>query len=162
MLLYIVRHAWAEERDPLRYSDDSLRPLTKEGRARFVAVAKKLAQRGVAPDLIATSPYLRCRQTAEILAKRMSPEVAIVESEFLAPGGSLPKLLEWTSRQEKKSVAWVGHAPDVEQCVARLIGRGRSQIRMPKGSAAAIEFSEQPAVGKGVLRWLVTAKMLDC
>jgi len=30
MLLYIVRHAWAEERDAERYPNDAHRPLTRE------------------------------------------------------------------------------------------------------------------------------------
>ena len=162
MVLYIVRHAWAEERSPLLFPDDSLRPLTKKGQIRFNSVAKKLRRCGVAPDVIATSPYTRCRQTAEILARRLSDNLQAEDVNALAPGGSLAKILAWTNRQERAAVAWVGHAPDVERFVARLIGRGTSQIRMPKGSIAAIDFPEQAAVGKGVLRWLVTAKMLDC
>ena len=65
MKLYIVRHAWAEEQDDDRWPDDRQRPLTAEGRKRFSRVAKALDHRGIAPQLIVTSPLMRCRQTAE-------------------------------------------------------------------------------------------------
>ena len=101
MVLYIVRHAWAEERSPLLFPDDSLRPLTKKGQIRFNSVAKKLRRCGVAPDVIATSPYTRCRQTAEILARRLSDNLQAEDVNALAPGGSLAKILAWTNRQER-------------------------------------------------------------
>ena len=35
MELFIIRHAWAAERDDAAFPDDSLRPLTDKGRKRF-------------------------------------------------------------------------------------------------------------------------------
>ena len=46
MLLYIVRHAWAEERGA-KFPDDDLRPLTDAGRKRFKKLVRKLVKRGV-------------------------------------------------------------------------------------------------------------------
>ncbi len=160
MLLYIVRHAWAKDQDSEQFPDDSLRPLTKEGRARFRRVVEKIARRGVAPEVIATSPHVRCRRTAEIFADGFSSQPPVVDLESLGPGGSWSDLLDWTNRQEKERVAWVGHAPDVEQYIAQLIGCKATAVRMPKGSLAAIEFSGNIVMGQGVLRWLTTAKML--
>ena len=68
MDLFIIRHAWAAERDDAAYPDDSLRPLTDEGRNRFARMVEALVPRGLTPQLIVTSPMLRCVQTAEILA----------------------------------------------------------------------------------------------
>jgi len=69
MFIYICRHAWAGERGDPKWPDDSLRELTPEGIDRYTHVVKTLATRGFAPAQIATSPYVRCRQTAEIIAK---------------------------------------------------------------------------------------------
>ena len=45
MILYIIRHAWAEEADEARWPDDGRRPLTKAGRKRFAQVVETLAER---------------------------------------------------------------------------------------------------------------------
>lgn len=79
MRLYIVRHAWAYERDVNRWPDDGQRPLTAEGRARFAKVAKALAQRGFDPTAIATSPLIRCRETADLLLARLPRSTQLAE-----------------------------------------------------------------------------------
>ncbi|MBL9122595.1 MAG: histidine phosphatase family protein [Planctomycetaceae bacterium] len=162
MIVYIVRHAWAEERDSERYPDDNLRPLTRGGSKRFARVARKLAKRGVAPTIIATSPLVRCRQTAEILAARMPGNPPLVELAALAPSSRLETLLRWNAEQAQHAeVAWVGHAPDVEELAATLIGDMQARLRFNKGSVAAIECAPGES-GFGTLLWLATARLLGC
>ncbi len=164
MIVYVVRHAWAHERGDPRWPDDRLRPLTGEGRKRFARVVRKLARQGFSPRLIATSPLARCRQTAEIIAEGVSGSPEIVERGELAPESDLEGILAWTNRQasEDDEVAWVGHAPDVGELTAALIGQSRGWVRFAKGAVAAILFHDPPAPGQGELRWLVTAKTLGC
>jgi phosphohistidine phosphatase len=160
MFVYIARHAWAEERGDPRWPDDSLRPLTPEGIARYDQVVESLAQRGFAPERIATSPYVRCRETAEIIAKRVAGNPPIAELEDLEPGSYLEPVIEWTSQQGGVDVCWVGHSPDVERFAAALIGTDSARIRFAKGAIAAIEFDEEAIAGGGELYWLATAKLL--
>ena len=160
MLLYIVRHAWAKERDALQFPDDALRPLTKDGRTRFGKLAEKLAERGVSPEIIATSPFVRCRRTAEILAEHVAGRPHVVDLQALTPDSDLEALIAWTRQQGKATVAWVGHAPDVSDLTARLSGGDGTAIRFAKGAVAAIEFAGEIGVGQGELLWLLTAKML--
>ena len=47
MNLFIIRHAWAAERDDAAFPDDSLRPLTDEGRKRFARMVEALVPRGL-------------------------------------------------------------------------------------------------------------------
>ncbi len=164
MLLYIVRHAWAEGYGDPAWPDDDLRPLLAEGRERFARVAKTLSARGVAPQRIATSPLVRCRQTAEILAKHTEGKPEIVERPELAPGSDLEGIVQWTVAEAGRcdEVAWVGHAPDVGLFLAELCGVARGQIRFAKGAVAAVDFDGPVAVGRGELRGLVTAKLLGC
>ena len=160
MIVYIVRHAWAGERDTERYPDDNLRPLTADGTKRFDRLAKKLAKRGIAPTIIAASPLVRCRQTAEILAKRLPGDPQLVELDALAPSSRLEPLLRWNAEQASHAeVAWVGHAPDVEELAAALIGDMQARIRFAKGSVAAIDCAPGES-GFGTLLWLATAKLL--
>ena len=67
--LYVIRHAVAE--DVAADGDDHARPLTRKGRRRFARLVQRLARAGMAVDLIATSPLVRTRQTAEILAEEL-------------------------------------------------------------------------------------------
>lgn len=161
MKLYIARHAWAGEHDPDRYPDDALRPLTKSGRSRYKRMARKLVKRGLELSLTATSPLVRCRQTAEILAER-SGSRGPVELDSLAPNSDLHALVEWTNGQNCQSVAWVGHAPDVGRLTAALAGDSSAAIGLDKGAMACIEFQDEIQPGKGILVWLVTAELLKC
>ena len=162
MKLFIVRHAWAAEHGDPRYPDDSLRPLTEEGRERFAAVVKKLAQRCFKPRLVVTSPLVRCVQTAEILAEHVPGKPRIVQREELAPNSDLQGLIKWTAAQDEEPVAWGGHAPDVGELAAALIGEGTANIRFAKGAVCAIEFDGELVPGRGELNWLATAKLLGC
>jgi phosphohistidine phosphatase len=162
MLLYIVRHAWAEERDSERFPNDDLRPLTGEGKKRFAKVVERLVDGGFRPTIVATSPLVRCRQTADITLKHLANDAKLVELDALRPGSDLAELVRWTASQPDEAIAWVGHAPDVTDLAAALIGDGSASIRFAKGAAAAIEFAGEMAAGKGELNWLSTAKLLGC
>ncbi len=164
MNLFIVRHAWAADRDDSQWPDDDLRPLTDEGRQRFAKVTVALISRGLELGIIGSSPLVRCRQTAAVLAETLPSKPEIVELDELRPGSDLDRLLRWTARQAKQhdSIAWVGHAPDVDELAAALIGQPTGRIRFSKGAVASIEFDGPPAAADGELRWLVTAKVLGC
>ena len=70
MELLVIRHGVAENREDFEATglDDSLRPLTKEGRWKMERVAKGLRLLLPSLSLIATSPFTRARQTARIVA----------------------------------------------------------------------------------------------
>jgi phosphohistidine phosphatase len=160
MFVYLARHAWAAERGDPRWPDDSLRELTPEGIERYAKMVKALAKCGFAPERIGTSPFTRCRQTAEIIAKRLAGSPPIENLEALEPGSNLDALLEWTRRQDGADVCWVGHSPDVERLAAALVGDGAANVRFAKGAVAAIEFDDDVETGAGELCWLATAKLL--
>ncbi|MGD9721917.1 MAG: histidine phosphatase family protein [Pirellulales bacterium] len=160
MLLYLVRHAFAGQHGDPAYPNDELRPLTPKGRKQFRRTVKKLARRGLAPAVIATSPLLRCRQTAAELAERLDIEDAVVELDALRPGSHLEELLEWTRQQTSDEIAWVGHSPDIDCMAAKLLGASEGAVRFAKGAVAAVEFDGQPTAGSGTLCWFVTPKSL--
>ena len=83
--VYLVRHAVAAERGP-RFPDDRLRPLTEGGVDKFTRAVAGLARLGVTLDVVLTSPLVRARQTADLLAAGLRPRPALVEIEDLAPG----------------------------------------------------------------------------
>jgi phosphohistidine phosphatase len=162
MLLYIARHAFAGQHGDPRFPDDALRPLTSKGRKQFRRVMKKLRRRGFAATLVATSPLVRCRQTADVICDRVCPTPELVELASLAPGSQLESLVSWSNEQGVEELAWVGHAPDVDRLAAALAGARDGAIVFAKGAVAAIQFDEEIVVGQGELRWLATPKLLGC
>lgn len=159
MRLFIIRHAWAEEPGP-QWPDDSSRPLTSDGRKRFRKMVELLGERGFAPQVVATSPYVRARETAELLAKHLPHTPRLETLDALRCGSDVAEALRWTAVCGGEQVAWVGHMPDVAEMTAALIGDKNVGIDFSKGAVAAIDFGGPAAQASGVLRWFVTAKLL--
>ncbi len=161
MLLYIARHAWAGHFGDPGWRSDADRELTAEGIDRYRRVVQALVQRGVAPVRIATSPYIRCVQTAAILAEEIGGHPPVDEVAALAPGVDFADLSVWTDVYSAEGdLAWVGHNPDVERLVSLLIDDRSAYVRFAKGSVAALEFDGPVRRGEGKLQWHLTAKEL--
>lgn len=160
MFLYLARHAWAGHYGDPGWPDDSLRELTADGAQRYTRVVQALAERGFAPSRIATSPYTRCRQTAEIIAANTPGEPSIDELEALAPGSDLPAALAWADQHVGQDLCWVGHNPDIGWLTAALLGADGAAMRFAKGSIAAVRLPEPIGSAPGELHWHMTAKML--
>jgi phosphohistidine phosphatase len=155
--LYIVRHAVAEDLDSGGL--DHGRRLTPKGRKRFARMIERLAARGLEIDLVATSPLVRCRETADLLSAGLGGTPRVEEVAALAPGSDWQALVEWTVQQDAARVAWVGHAPCVGRLVAISIGDGSAAVGMSKGAIAAISLDDGPGQ-PGELEWLVTPELL--
>ena len=157
--LYLVRHGVAAERGP-DYPDDSKRPLTSDGISRMRKEAKALAELDVDFDLIVTSPLVRTKQTADILAQAMPSQPSVISSDSLAPAGTPTAVFQELAKHMRKArIALVGHEPNIGELAARLIG-SRTPIEFKKGAICRIDFEVFPPKGHGHLRWLVTPKML--
>src|SRR5919201_2517208 len=100
--LYLVRHAIAEERGDA-WPDDTKRPLSDDGISRMRKTARGLARLGVAVDVILTSPLVRTRQTAEIVAGAMDQKPAIVNIDSLAPGGGFTAVAADLEKHARKT-----------------------------------------------------------
>lgn len=159
MLLYIARHAYAGEHGDPRYPDDSKRPLTDRGRERFDHLVKRLVAGGFEPQAIGTSPYLRCRQTARIMAERIAEPVKPEIVAAFAPGAQLEEVVAWCLQFDASQVAYVGHAPDVDLIASALIGGRIGSLHFGKGAVAAIRFDGRVAAGRGLLRWMISPRL---
>lgn len=162
MTVYVVRHAIAEERGPV-WPDDTQRPLTTKGITRMREIALRLADRGVQVGQIWSSPLVRAKQTADVLAPLWTTSREIVIVDELAPGHAPARagkvIVERLSRTRDKAVALVGHEPDLGALTAWLIG-ARSPLPFKKGGVARIDYADTPRAGSGTLAWLVTPKLV--
>ena len=156
--LYLIRHGVAEERGDA-WPDDAKRPLTQDGTDRMRKAARGLVRIGVKFDAVLTSPFVRTRQTAEIVATAFDERPPIVAIESLAPGGSIQSVLSDLERQARRSrVAIVGHEPGIGELAARLAG-ARYPIEFKKGAVCRVDVKTFPA-GPGKMRWFMTSKIL--
>lgn len=162
LTVHIFRHAWAEEADANRWPDDGLRPLTSDGKSRFRKFAEKLAARSIRCERIATSPLVRCVQTAEILCEACGDEKRLDILKALRPDSDFEEVLAWIRRWHGRleEVALVGHAPDTAQIAAWLIGGGN--LDCPKGGVTSVVFERSVEPGRGVLLRLIKPSLLKC
>lgn len=158
--IYIARHAWAHEYGDPRWPDDSQRELEFDGAERYQQVIEALSERGFEPEAIATSPYVRCKQTADLISSHTVHNPSVTELEALEPGSDFDALVKWTKETNCEQVCWVGHAPDVGIMTSALIGEGRADVRFAKGAIAAVRLYDVVGMGCGELYWLATAKSL--
>jgi len=157
--LYLVRHGLAEERGDA-WPDDTKRPLTDEGISRMRKAARGLARLGVSVEVVLTSPLVRARQTAEILAGALDPRPSLVNVDSLAPDGAYAAVVADLEKHARKTrLALVGHEPMIGEFAARILG-SRHPIEFKKGAVCRIDIDDLPPAGPGDLRWMLTPKIL--
>ena len=130
--LVIVRHAEAASGEP-----DELRPLTAAGRETARALGQRLADEGLEPDAVLTSPLLRARETGQELARPAGIEAE--PDERLAPGATAAAV-KAAAGERGTTVVVVGHQPDCSQIAAALTGG--PEPAFPPGGMVAIDLSE--------------------
>lgn len=157
--LYFVRHGLAEERGDA-WPEDAKRPLTSEGMSRMRKAARGLARLGVSVEVVLTSPLVRARQTAEIVAGELDPRPSLVNIDSLAPDGSYAAVVADLEKHARKTrIALVGHEPMMGELAARLIG-SRHPIEFKKGAVCRIDVEDLPPAGPADLRWMLTPRIL--
>jgi phosphohistidine phosphatase len=160
--LLVVRHGPAGDADEWKREgkDDRLRPLTSKGKKEVRSAAAGLVRLVPALDLIATSPWLRATQTAEIVNKEYG--VDLEEVEQLTSDHPPEDLDPWLNRQSRRNtVAVVGHEPHLGLLVGYLLGgKSVSFVDLKKGGACLLEMGDRPRPGAGCLEWLLTDREL--
>lgn len=161
MLLYIVRHGIAIEREDPKCPEEAERYLTEKGIAKTRKMAKAIAEAGVEGDLFLSSPYVRAMQTAEIFAAALEyPKNKIAKTEALLPGAeALAFFRELARHKSAECVLCFGHAPNVDQLVAAALGTKKEVTRMKKSGVAALELHRISPPAAALL-WLSTPKLL--
>ena len=158
MKLLIIRHGIAEDRDAFAATgkSDDLRPLTAEGRTKMAHAAEGL--REVVPDisLLASSPLVRARETAEIVGHVYEIKVGST-TDALRPEASFDEFLDWLRDDRAQPVvAVVGHEPQLSTLATWLIsGIEESRIELKKGGACLLTFDGAPKAGSATLDWLM-------
>jgi phosphohistidine phosphatase len=157
MKLYLVRHATASDIAP----SDAERELTREGKEEAHIVGSALAELGVKPSHVLSSPLARARQTAEIAAQAMKVHSEVQLADELTNGTPTQTLLRALKPYSAENeILLVGHMPSLSEHLAALVGSKNPQ-GLPLGTAcvACVDLDELRP-GKGQLRWLLRQKQL--
>jgi phosphohistidine phosphatase len=153
--LYFLRHGIAADTGP-EGTGDAGRPLTVEGIEKLRAEARGLHRLGVQLDALLSSPLVRAKQTAAIIARELKLELRLTDA--LSPGCGLEQLLGLLAEERgAERVMVVGHEPDFSTLIGELTGGSR--VLLKKGGLARVDL-EILAGGSGTCVWLLSPRVL--
>lgn len=132
--LYLLRHAKSSWTNPSMADFD--RPLNDRGLLAAPFVGELIANRGIDPDTIISSPAKRAIQTATIVkqAGNLSAKIVLNDRVYDASLSTLIGVLQGID-PELRSALLVGHNPGLESLVRSLTGRVEP---MPTAAIASI------------------------
>ena len=162
----MLRHGEAVERVGRYANHDDARPLTPKGRRRVRRVAGRLRQWDVSFDIILSSPLVRARQTAEIVAEVLKAREQIAFARHLLPGSDGPAFLEELNVIAKRehhleSILVVGHEPCLSRLTSLLLtGECDLPVDFKKAGLCKLSLTAiRPGPG-ATLEWMVVPKLL--
>jgi phosphohistidine phosphatase len=163
MDLYALRHAIAADRgNPEYIQDDSKRPLTRKGIRRMLRAAQGMKRLRMKFDVILTSPYVRARRTAEIVAETLGGDTPLELFQPLAAEVPADQAIRQIARRTEglDSVLLVGHEPQLSAIASLILsGSPTLALELRKGGMFKLE-AEQIQAGTGVLEWWLTPRQL--
>jgi len=120
-ILTLVRHAKSSWGD----SDlaDRDRPLNRRGERDAPEMGKRIVAHGIRPSLIITSPAVRARTTAQIVAREIGYPIEFLQREKSLYLASLDDLLDAVFSQDEgfNSLMVVGHNPGLTEFANFLV-----------------------------------------
>ncbi len=142
---YFVQHGIANEKEV-----DAGRSLSTQGKEEVQKVAENLKIQGVIIRKIFHSGKLRARQTADIFAQILDVD-SILESSVMNPNDDPQELIRQITQD---AVMYIGHLPNMQRVVAKLI-TGDASLDVVKYQNSAVACVEIDA-GAGRLKWFIT------
>jgi phosphohistidine phosphatase len=164
MNLFLLRHGVAVDRDPQSFPDDSRRPLTLKGEDRVRLGCDAMQSLELSFDAILASPFLRSRQTAEIVATALGLRRELQFHDELTPTGDPQALLRFINRMQPvpENLLLVGHEPYLSALLSVLIsGQPDAAIDLKKNGLARLELTQRLKYGRcATLKWLLSPRQL--
>jgi phosphohistidine phosphatase len=160
MQILLLRHGIAQ--DGHANLPDAERPLTPEGRKKLRQVLQTAAKAGVEPTLLLSSPLKRALQTAEIARRELGYKGEVLQTRVLAPGGGVEQVWEEIRvHRDQSALLLTGHNPQFQHLAGYLLEHPNLQMDFKKGALMRVDVESFGPVPRGVLRWILTAKLAD-
>ena len=163
MHLFILRHGIAVDRSEPGFADDTKRPLTPKGRRQLRQVAASIRAMKLRFDVIFSSPLVRARQTAELVAAELHLEKRLILADELKPGVRPQRLIQKIKvlKPSPENLLLVGHEPDLSELISLLVtGDTVGGFALKKGGLAKLEIEKLRAGQCAILAWLLTPAQL--
>jgi phosphohistidine phosphatase len=154
MDLFIVRHADAGTANPRKYPDDSLRPLSLEGKREMLKIACGMRRAGIEFDSILDSGYVRARQTSECICTAYEIDPAKIRTlEELAPEVEPGRLTSALRRlRDCKRPLLVGHQPNLGRFIGHVVaGNPDLPLELKKAGVCRIAVTKWAAGGATIV-----------
>ncbi len=135
--VYLIRHAKSSWEDFLL--DDFERPLNKRGKFDAPLMGVRLHDKKIMPDTILSSPAIRAKTTAEIIAKKIGfeKEIVFIKDIYEASATTLHNIL--TKIEDKKNIVFLfGHNPSLNELAENYIHFNEN---IPTCAVVEIEFN---------------------
>jgi phosphohistidine phosphatase len=157
-----MRHAKAMQRSLHIFPDDSVRPLSEDGKKEHERISDLLKRMGIEFDVMVTSPYERAKETAKITRKAYNFKEKPKKWDELADGFNVDALLSKLSEMDPDmAVLLVGHEPYMGMLANALLRiEGNVDIDFKKSGVMCISFRKQPKRGEGTLEYFLKPKLL--
>lgn len=159
MELFILRHGVAVPRGSSEYPNDGDRPLTPKGTKGMRKIAGGMRAMELSFDHIFSSPFVRAKQTAEIVVAKLQPDRSIDYDAHLQPDGDRDVFIgqSLTRCGEEEKVLVVGHEPYLSGLISFLVcGDDSLDMNFKKGGLSKLSIPSL-RVGKcATLEWLLT------
>ncbi|MEZ6197568.1 MAG: histidine phosphatase family protein [Planctomycetota bacterium] len=155
MKLHLVRHGTAATRREGRDHPD--RPLVPKGRLQLETLGAWYRSRGFRPDRVATSPFRRARESAEVFlaAAGLEPSVPLEVVDALVPAGEVEKALAALLAPSAETLLVFGHQPLLGALAASLLGADGLPLDLSKGGFIELDVEDLPARRAARLRGLI-------
>ena len=157
-----MRHGIAAERDTARMADDDRRPLTPDGERKVARVARVLQSLGCSIDVIFSSPVVRSKQTADIVADVLGCDIVKL-NDALRPGRAASEFVHLLNSMPPgyDAVLAVGHEPDLGRLTGLLLaGTPDLQIHIRKGGIIRMSIDRSAVGSAATLEWVLPPKVL--
>lgn len=124
----LLRHAKSSWKDASLADRD--RPLNRRGNKTAPDMGKRLAELGVRPSLLLTSPAKRARETARLIARELNYPLEFIQSESDLYLATPDTILQVVARQDNgfNDVMLFGHNPGITELANRLGDRNIDNV----------------------------------
>ena len=159
MNLFILRHGIAVEPGMPGYENDAERPLIPKGRRQLHKITTAMRALDLRFDVILSSPLVRARQTAEIVAVDLKAKQRLAIADELKPNGDANKLAKKINalKPQPENILLVGHEPGLSQLISLFVTGGENGgFILKKGGLAKLEVEKLRAGQCAALAWLLT------
>ena len=126
-------------------------------------MARAIAALKITYDAVLTSPYVRAKQTADLVAEELGLARKLHLCEALAPGGNPRVLVEEIRRRSRNQgvVMLVGHEPALSRFASLLIsGRPTAGLTFKKAGLCVLDVVDLVAGQCASLEYLFPPRLL--